>query len=575
MMAHPGVNELKNARRAGAGFLWAVFIFSVFVNLLMLTGPLFMLQVYDRVLASGSEETLLALFLLVVVLYGLMTVLDYARGRILARFGARFQRTLDRRVFAAVLKRGISPKERAAPSSGLRDLESVRTVFTSPIMVALFDIPWTPLFIAAIFVFHPWLGWMAVFGSCVLILTTLLNNWFTNSKTLAAQQAGQQAQSFAEQARHSAEIVRAQGMSTDITERWDAMRIEALNQSIHSTDWTGFFSSFGKTFRLFLQSAMLALGAYLVLQNQATGGAMIASSILLGRALAPIQQALGQWGMVQRARGAWSSLGQLLETTPPEETSHVLPRPHANISFNGVTVIPAGTKSPTLQGISFYLGDGEVLGVIGNSGSGKTTLAKTLLGLHRPTAGEVRLGGATLDQYDPDDLGSYIGYLPQNVALFSGTVSENIARMSVNPNEDKVVEAAKRANAHEMILSLPSGYKTIVQGDDSQLSGGQRQRIALARAFYNDPVLLLLDEPNSALDNEGSQALNDAIRDFKADGRTTIIMTHRPTAISECDRLVVIEAGRVRADGPRDEVLKSMVSNVEDITRAHAKAVSA
>ncbi len=575
MMAHPGVNELKNARRAGARFLWAVFIFSVFVNLLMLTGPLFMLQVYDRVLASGSEETLLALFLLVVVLYGLMTVLDYARSRILARFGARFQRTLDRRVFAAVLKRGISPKERAAPSSGLRDLESVRTVFTSPVMVALFDIPWTPLFIAAIFVFHPWLGWMAVFGSCVLILTTLLNNWFTNSKTLAAQQAGQQAQSFAEQARHSAEIVRAQGMSTDITERWDAMRIEALNQSIHSTDWTGFFSSFGKTFRLFLQSAMLALGAYLVLQNQATGGAMIASSILLGRALAPIQQALGQWGMVQRARGAWSSLGQLLETTPPEETSHVLPRPHANISFNGVTVIPAGTKSPTLQGISFYLGDGEVLGVIGNSGSGKTTLAKTLLGLHRPTAGEVRLGGATLDQYDPDDLGSYIGYLPQNVALFSGTVSENIARMSVNPDEDKVVEAAKRANAHEMILSLPSGYKTIVQGDDSQLSGGQRQRIALARAFYNDPVLLLLDEPNSALDNEGSQALNDAIRDFKADGRTTIIMTHRPTAISECDRLVVIEAGRVRADGPRDEVLKSMVSNVEDITRAHAKAVSA
>ncbi|WP_299949737.1 type I secretion system permease/ATPase [uncultured Ruegeria sp.] len=574
-MAHPGVNELKNARRAGARFLWAVFIFSVFVNLLMLTGPLFMLQVYDRVLASGSEETLLALFLLVVVLYGLMTVLDYARSRILARFGARFQRTLDRRVFAAVLKRGISPKERAAPSSGLRDLESVRTVFTSPVMVALFDIPWTPLFIAAIFVFHPWLGWMAVFGSCVLILTTLLNNWFTNSKTLAAQQAGQQAQSFAEQARHSAEIVRAQGMSTDITERWDAMRIEALNQSIHSTDWTGFFSSFGKTFRLFLQSAMLALGAYLVLQNQATGGAMIASSILLGRALAPIQQALGQWGMVQRARGAWSSLGQLLETTPPEETSHVLPRPHANISFNGVTVIPAGTKSPTLQGISFYLGDGEVLGVIGNSGSGKTTLAKTLLGLHRPTAGEVRLGGATLDQYDPDDLGSYIGYLPQNVALFSGTVSENIARMSVNPDEDKVVEAAKRANAHEMILSLPSGYKTIVQGDDSQLSGGQRQRIALARAFYNDPVLLLLDEPNSALDNEGSQALNDAIRDFKADGRTTIIMTHRPTAISECDRLVVIEAGRVRADGPRDEVLKSMVSNVEDITRAHAKAVSA
>ncbi|WP_298968744.1 type I secretion system permease/ATPase [uncultured Roseobacter sp.] len=566
-----GFAELRRARSSGIWLLWAVFIFSVFVNLLMLTGPLFMLQVYDRVLGSRSEETLVALFLLVGALYGLMMFLDYARGRVLARFGARFQSQLDDRVFDAVLRRALSPKERAAPASGLRDLESVRTLFASPVMMALFDIPWTPLFIGAIFIFHPWLGWLAVFGSAVLIVITLLNNWLTNSKTLEAQSKSQRAHGLAEQARRSAEVVRAQGMSAAVAARWHDMRDTALESSIKSSDWTGVFTSMGKSFRLFLQSAMLALGAYLVLQAEVTAGAMIASSILLGRALAPVQQALGQWGMVQRTRAAWTSLGELLKQTPVEPETHALPVPHANVSFAGVSVVAPGAKFPTLSGVSFYIGEGEALGVIGKSGSGKTTLAKTLLGLTQVAAGEVRFGGATLEQYDPDVLGTHIGYLPQNVVLFSGTIAENIARMSVAPDEAKVVEAAKRANAHEMILSLPDGYKTVVQGDDSQLSGGQRQRIALARAFYGDPVLLLLDEPNSALDNDGSVALNLAVREFKATNRAVIIMTHRPSAISECDRLLVIDGGRIKADGPRDEVLKSLVSNVKDIQSSLAK----
>lgn len=537
----------------------------------MLTGPLFMMQVYDRVLGSRSEETLVALFILVGSLYGLMGILDYARGRVLARFGAQFQSNLDNRVFDAVLQRALLPKERGAPASGLQDLEMVRTLFTSPVMLALFDVPWTPLFIAAIFIFHPWLGWMAIFGGAALIVITLLNNFLTRRKVLAAQVSTGQANGFAEQVRRSAEVVHAQGMGAAVLERWHGMRDKALEQSIKSSDWTGLFSALTKSFRLFLQSAMLALGAYLVLQGEMTAGAIIAGSIMLGRALAPIEQSIGQWPMVQRARGAWTSLAQLLEATPPGPATHALPRPVANVTFKGVSVMVPGGKTPTLSNINFSLTAGEVVGIIGKSGSGKSTLAKTLLGLTHTVAGEVRFGGATLDQYGPDALGAYIGYLPQNVVLFSGTIAENIARMTTQPDEQKIVDAAKRANAHEMILSLPDGYKTIVQGDESQMSGGQRQRIALARALYGDPVLLVLDEPNSALDNDGSLALNLAVKEFKASERSVVILTHRPSAISECDRLLVIDGGRIKADGPRDEVLQSMVKNVRDIKRSISK----
>ena len=538
----------------------------------MLTGPLFMLQVYDRVLGSRSEETLVALFILVAALFGLMGVLDYARGRVLARFGARFQSKLDDRIFEAVLARALLPKERGAPANGLRDLESVQALFTSPLMVSLFDVPWTPLFIAAIFIFHPWLGWMAVFGGVTLIIITLLNNLLTRRKTLAAQEAAGQASNFAEQVRRSAEVVQSQGMGTAVSERWHSVRDQALVQTVRSSDLTGLFSSTTKAFRSFLQSAMLAVGAYLVLQGEMTAGAMIAGSILLGRALAPIEQSIGQWPMVQRARGAWISLIQLLETTPPPSKKLALSKPTATIAFKSVTVMAQGSKTPTLSSVTFKLSPGEVVGVIGKSGSGKSTLAKSMLGLTQIVAGEVRFGGATLDQYDSQGLGLNIGYLPQNVVLFSGTIAENIARMSTKPNDQEIIKAAKRANAHEMILSLPNGYETVMQSDDGQLSGGQKQRIGLARALYSNPVLLVLDEPNSALDHDGSIALNLAVREFKESDRSVVILTHRPTAISECDRLLIIDEGRIKADGPRDEVLNSMVSNVREIHQTISKA---
>ncbi|WP_299892758.1 type I secretion system permease/ATPase [uncultured Ruegeria sp.] len=560
-------HELRNVRNQGAAFLALAFLFSVFVNLLMLTGPLFMLQVYDRVLGSRAVETLTALFLLVALLYALMAMLDFARGRIVARFGARFQSQLDERVFDATLRRSLYPQARSAPATALRDLESIQNLCSSPVLLAVMDIPWTPVFLAAIFLFHPLLGWLAMTGGALLVIIALLNQALTHRKVAAAQAASAKANAFSEHARQAAEVVRSQGMQEDVTLRWLSQRSNALSQTIAASDWTGSFTSLTKSLRLFLQSAMLALGAWLVLQNEMTPGAMIAGSILLGRALAPVEQAVGQWGVIERARSAWTSLNKFLDQTPPEIARTKLPVPAANLKAKSLTVIPPGSNTPTLRNVTLSLEPGKALGVIGKSGSGKTTLAKALLGLWQPAAGEIRLGGATLDQYDATDLGRHIGYLPQQVTLFNGTVAENIARMSENPDPEAVVAAAKKANAHELILTLEKGYDTFLEGNDSQLSGGQKQRIALARALYGDPVLLILDEPNSALDADGTEALNAAVRGLKAAGKSAIIMTHRPQAISECDDLAVVEKGQLVKSGSRDEVLNAMVQNAGAIKR--------
>ncbi|WP_380058918.1 type I secretion system permease/ATPase (plasmid) [Falsihalocynthiibacter sp. SS001] len=557
------VDELSKARNAGLSFIWISFIFSIFVNLLMLTGPLFMLQVYDRVLGSGSEETLIALFALVGFLYALMAMLDFARGRIVARFGARFQALLDRRIFGATL--ALSGKRRAQEITGLRDIEAIQAVFGSPVFLALMDIPWSPLFIAVIFVFHPMLGWLAFAGAVTLAVLAIVNQILTHKKVARAHGASQGAQSFAEQAQISHEVVQAQGMRGAVTERWLMRRNEALHEKISSSDWTGSFTAITKSFRLFLQSAMLALGAYLVLRGELTAGAMIAGSIMLGRALAPIEQSLGQWPMIQRARLAWVSLRELLSEVPPAGRYVNLPEPESVLTARNVTLIPPNGRLATLKGVTFQVRAGTAVGLIGKSGSGKSTLAKAIMGLWEPAAGEVRLGGVELKHYDPEKLGEYIGYLPQQVALLPGTIAENIARMAVQPDDDRVVEAAKQANAHEMIIQLPDGYNTFVDGNENQLSGGQRQRIALARALFGSPVLLVLDEPNSALDIEGSNALNRAVREFKAQGKSVIIMTHRPMAISECDDLIVIEKGAIVDAGPRDEILRKTMKNAQSL----------
>ncbi len=568
METNKAASELRRSLRASWRLFASSFIFSMFVNALMLTGPIYMLQVYDRVIGSRSRETLFALTILVAFLYLMMGILDYARGRVMARAGARFQALLDYRVFSAVLQQAGLAAGRLGPNTGLRDLESVQRLFSSPALFAVFDVPWTPIFLLGIFIFHPWLGYLAVGGGVLLVFITFLNQIMTKRAVAAANMATAQADQFADAARAEAELVQSLGMRNAMFDRWLRFRARSLDQTILSSDLTGTFSSATKTLRLFLQSAMLGLGAYLVLRNELTAGAMIAGSILLGRALAPIEMAIGQWPLVQRAHTGWKRLSELLEKSPQERPRTPLPPPRAILDVQQLTVIPPGEKHAALRMMTFRLEPGMALGVIGPSGAGKSTLARALTGVWPPAGGKIRLDGAATDQYDPDVLGSYMGYLPQRVTLFDGTIAENIARMSVSPDAEKVVAAAKLAGAHDMILHLPDGYDTRVSPMGGRLSGGQIQRVGLARALYGDPVILVLDEPNSNLDSIGSDALNNAIRDLKKRGKSVIIMAHRPAAIAECDLLLVIEDGMRRAFGPRDEVLKAQVQNAGQVVRS-------
>lgn len=559
-----GLDELKAARRESRGLYWAVGVFSFFANLLMLTGPLYMLQVYDRVLSGRSFETLIALSLVVAFLYGVMGILDFARGRVMSRAGARFQARLDRRVFDAVVLQSSKVPTQAS-ASGLRDLESVQQLMTSPVLMAAFDAPWTPIFLFGISLFHPWLGILAVAGGGFLILISFLNRYLSRQPILNSAHASHHAAVIGEQIRSEAEMVRALGMQQAANDRWQTARGEALVQQVAASDTAGAFSSFSKAMRMLLQSAMLGLGAYLVLINELTPGAMIAGSILLGRALAPVEMAIGQWAVAQRALKGWENLGQLLSDVPPESPRTELPAPKARLEVQQLTVVPPGDSQAALRLVNFELMPGQALGVIGPSGAGKSTLARALTGVWKPAGGRVRLDGATLDQYDPAKLGQYIGYLPQRVQLFEGSIAQNIARLSPRPDPEKVVAAARKAAAHEMIVKLPDGYDTIVSSNGGKLSGGQIQRIGLARAMYSEPVILVLDEPNSNLDNDGSVALNEAIRAMKAEGKSVLIMAHRPAAIQECDLLLVLDGGARKAFGPRDDVLREAVVNHKEI----------
>lgn len=561
-----GEAELRAARRESRHLYWFVALFSLFVNLLMLTGPMYMLNIYDRVLGSRSLETLVALTVLVAFLYGCMGILDLVRGRVMGRIGARFQARLDERVFSASLRGTTSGRAGREAASGLRDLESVQRLITSPALMGVFDLPFAPLFFVGIFIFHPMMGLLGLVGAAVLIAFAIANQVMTRRPIQQSTQATYQSEVLGNQIRQEAEMVQALGMHGAAFARWQHARARSLDANIDAADAGGIFGALIKAFRLFLQSAMLGLGAYLVLQDELTPGAMIAGSILLGRALAPIELIVGQWVMFQRARDSWKKLATLLGEVPEEERHMALPKPRARLVCDQVTVIPPGEQQAALRLISFSVGPGQAVGVIGTSGAGKSTLARALTGIWRPAGGKIRLDGAALDQYDPDVLGQHIGYLPQRVSLFDGTIKENIARLSPNPDEEQVVIAAKKAAAHEMILKLPEGYDTRVTAAGGRLSGGQIQRIGLARAMYGDPVVLVLDEPNSNLDNDGSEALNAAIRSMKEAGKCVLIMAHRPAAIKECDLLLMIENGARRAFGPKDEVLRDMVKNHQEIT---------
>lgn len=567
-----GKEELRSVWRERRGLLLAAGAFSVFINLLMLTGPIYMLQVYDRVLGSQSVETLIGLTALMGFLFLIMGLLDYSRGRILGRIGANFQASLERRVFSAALRKLARNDVGARRGNNLQDLEAVQRLVSSPSFAALFDMPWTPVFLFAIAIFHPWLGILAVLGGGVLVTIAILNQIYTHPPVAKAQAASQRAEHMLAQLQGEAEMVRALGMQDAAFERWHQSRHAALSQGLTSADHLGKFSSLSKTFRMFLQSAILGLGAYLAIKGEISPGAMIAGSILLGRALAPVDLVIGQWQMVQRARTGWRNLSELLAEIPEEPARMALPRPRAHLTAENVTAVPPGQNAANLRMVNFELKPGQAMGVIGPSGAGKSSLARLITGAWRPAGGKIRLDGAALEQFDPATLGAHIGYLPQRISLFDGTIAENIAGLALEPDHTKVVEAARRADAHDMILHLPDGYDTRLSGAGSLLSGGQMQRIGLARALYGNPVLLVLDEPNSNLDNEGTAALNRAIRDVKAGEGAVIIMAHRPAAIAECDLLLMLEGGMVRGFGPRDKILAEHVKNAQQIQATRGQA---
>ena len=537
-----GDREIGGALAESRRLFVSVGLFSVFVNALMLTGPLFMLQVYDRVLASRSEATLVTLIGIVAFLFLMMGVLDHARGRVLARAGARLQARLDSRVLRAILTRAIAPAERSRPATGVRDLEAIQRFFAGSGPFAFFDAPWTPVFLCALFMFHWMLGALAVFSGVLLLLIALLNQARTARLQREVSEAHNRSQHFVEEMRAGSETVHGLGMQDAVIARSGEYRDELLERSLAASDRSGFFHVTSKTLRLFLQSMMLGLGAWLAIHGQVSFGVMIAASILLGRALAPIDQAVAQWPQLQRVLAARRSLAALLEETPPEQHHTELPQPRAILEAQALTVAAPGAKAPVVRGASFRLEPGQAVGIAGPSASGKSTLARALAGVWRPIGGTVRLDGAALDQYG-QTLGQHIGYLPQEVVLFEGTVAENIARFSPGARDEDVVEAAKRTGAHEMILRLPGGYDFQVSAGGAALSGGQRQRIALARAFYGSPAVVVLDEPDSNLDAVGTMALARAVQGHKERGGAAIIVAHRQSAFAQCDQVYLMEGG--------------------------------
>lgn len=571
--AQHGLAELRHARNASWQLMVVIGLFSFAVNLLMLTSPIFMLQIYDRVLGSRSVETLTALFLLVVFLFALMGILDFSRNRIMQRIAARFQTRIEPRIFQAALSEGAASGNDLAVRGGLRDLDMLRQVLASPVLMAIFDLPFAPLFLLAVFILHPVLGLIATLGGAILLIASWANQRISRRQLTASAQASACADRMSDLFRDESEVIGALGMRKASFRRWLGLRDEATETALGAGDITTGFSSFSKAFRLLLQSTILAAGAWLVLQNTITAGAMIAASILMGRALAPVDQLVGAWPQVQRGIDSWQRMAALLTRHPPTRPRTALPRPKARLNVHQLSVIPPGGTKPLLRGISFSLEPGTALGVIGPSGAGKSTLARALIGAWPAAGGEIRLGGALLDQYEPDILGQLIGYLPQQVNLFDGTITENIARLMPQPDAEKVIKAAKAAAAHQMILNLPDGYDTQSARIGSRLSGGQIQRVGLARALYGEPVLFILDEPNSNLDNEGAEALNAAIRHAKAAGNIVIIMAHRPAAIAECDYLLLLDQGLQRDFGPAGQVLRANVRNAPEISAARGRGV--
>jgi PrtD family type I secretion system ABC transporter len=548
---HPDLAAaLRECRRA----FTSVALFSGIVNLLMLAGPLYMLQIYDRVLSSRSVPTLVALSVFLVGAYAVQGALDLIRSRVVVRGAAVLDRRLALTVHGAVVRLAIASRQGSEAPQPVRDLDQIRTFLTGAGPIAIIDLPWVLVFLAICFLIHPWLGLAATLGGVTLFTMTLLTERASRTPArVSAQDAGRRSVMMEAQ-RRSGETVVAMGMAGALAQRCAAVNDRYIAATGRLSDVAGSFGSVSKVLRLLLQSVILGLGAYLVIRQDLTAGAMVAASIMMGRALAPIETAIANWRAFVAARQSTTRLSEALTRAAPRRAATALPKPARSLDVEQVTVVPPGGTAPIVSGARFALKAGEVVGIIGPSGAGKTSLVRTLVGIWRPAKGSVRLDGAALDQWDAEALGRHVGFISQTIELFDGTVAENIARMSVVPDAEAVLRAARAAGAHDMILRLPSGYDTPIGEGGEALSGGQRQRIALARALYGDPFLVVLDEPNSNLDGEGEAALLQAIDRVKARGGIVVLIAHRPLMLSVCDHLLVLANGAQQEFGPRDEV---------------------
>lgn len=541
---------------ARTGVLWSAF-FSIFINLLMLTGPLYMLQIYDRVLSSRSVPTLIALTALIAGLFLAMGLLEMVRGRLMNRMAGRMHNLLGRPVFDAVMM--SPPNSKSPPDQSLRDLSTLRQFLSGPGPFTFFDAPWAPVFLAVVFFMHPILGWIGLIGGVIMLILGLINEGYSSRRVQESTLASSLGQRAVQQNVRNSEVIAALGMHDVMARRWETYHRTADTASRRASDVIGGLSSITKTLRLFLQSAILGAGAWLAIQDLITPGMMIAASIITGRALAPIDQAVARWGSVVATRAAYRRLKEKLADHMGEPDGLPLQRPEGRLALEGVYAAPPGITKPYLKNISFKLDPGEALGIIGPSAAGKSTLARLIIGIWTPLSGTIRLDGAEVTSWARIELGPHLGYLPQDVELFEGSVAENIARFQENAEPKDIIEASRTVSAHDLILGLPDGYDTQIGDAGCHLSAGQRQRIALARAVYGSPSLVVLDEPNANLDSAGDAALAQAIVRLKTSGITVVVIAHRPSAIASVDKLAMIRDGALTAFGPKDEVLKQVL----------------
>jgi ATP-binding cassette subfamily C exporter for protease/lipase len=562
-------NELLQAVSLHKKAFWGVALFSGVINLLYLTPSIYMLQVYDRVLASRSETTLLVLTILVVGLFLLMGVLEHFRAAVLIRVGNAIDEILSKRVFTAAFERNLrSGTTNAAQAMG--DLTQLRQFFTGNGLFAFLDAPWIPIYLVVIFFFHPMLGWFSLIGALILVALAILSDAISKKPLAEANVAAMASNQYVNSNLRNAEVIEAMGMLPNLMRRWYRFQAALLERQSYASDRAASVNALTKAATLTLQSGILGIGGLLVIQGQVSPGIMIAASILLGRALAPVQLLIGTWKGFATAKTSYQRLCDLLAEYPVRAESMSLPKPQGQLVAENIYVTPPRAQAAVLKGINFVIGPAEVIGIIGPSASGKSSLARTMVGIWPAQVGKMRLDGADIFNWNKVEVGPSIGYLPQDVELFDGTVAENISRFG-DVDSEQVIAAARASGVHDMILRFPKGYDTSIGEAGGILSGGQRQRIALARALYKSPALLVLDEPNSNLDDLGEAALVNAVLTMKQQGSTVVLITHRTSVLRAVDRLMLLRDGQIQLFGPRDEVLAAITkANQEQLAQAQA-----